>query len=91
MSCYNLKTSMKLHNYYLSEPFLFADCIHVLVVVVVAVAVVMLLSFGAHHMIARVDHTLGLVCMLISLLLLVVLGISQVGTTMPNFSFISLR
>ena len=40
MSCYNLKTSMKLHNYYLSEPFLFADCIHVLVVVVVAVAVV---------------------------------------------------
>ena len=27
----------------------------------------MLLSFGAHHMIARVDHTLGLVCMLIGL------------------------
>ena len=27
----------------------------------------MLLSFGSHHMIARVDHTLGLVCMLIGL------------------------
>ena len=27
----------------------------------------MLLPFGAHHMIARVDHTLGLVCMLIGL------------------------